>query len=227
MAALIAKYNSYEIECLQVITISRHNNPAETPVKTSPSRELLLSAEIMGKKWKIPVHTQNKVAHDVAVATLDVIKERHIDTVLMGWKGSTNTPGRIFGNVVDTIIRQATSELLLVRLGKSSNPINFKRCLVPMAGGPNSKIALKLLPPLVTFNKKLEIRLTQVFSPSTTQNDTKGLKAAKRLLVNRYKLSNKVEATPIKATSVSQGVINLVKSQGFVLVVLGASGEGM
>ena len=227
MAALIAKYNSYEIECLQVITISRHNNPAETPVKTSPSRELLLSAEIMGKKWKIPVHTQIKVAHDVAVATLDVIKERHIDTVLMGWKGSTNTPGRIFGNVVDTIIRQATSELLLVRLGKSSNPINFKRCLVPMAGGPNSKIALKLLPPLVTFNKKLEIRLTQVFSPSTTQNDTKGLKAAKRLLVNRYKLSNKVEATPIKATSVSQGVINLVKSQGFDLVVLGASGEGM
>ncbi len=227
MAALIAKYNRYEIECLQVITISRHNNPVETPVKTSPSRQLLLSAEIMGKKWKIPVHTQIKVAHEVASATLDVIKERHIDTVLMGWKGSTNTPGRIFGHAVDTIIRQATCELLLVRLGNSPNPVNFHRCLVPMAGGPNSKIALKLLPPLVTFNKKLEIRLTQVFSPSKSQTDTKGLEAAKRLLVNRYKLSNKVEAIPIEAASVSEGVINLVKSEGFDLVVLGASREGM
>jgi CIC family chloride channel protein len=227
MAAQIAKYNRYEIECLQVITISRHNNPAETPVKTSPSRQLLLSAEIMGKKWNIAVHTQIKVAHDVASATLDVIKERHIDTVLMGWKGSTNTPGRIFGNVVDTIIRQATSELLLVRLGKSPNPVNFNRCLVPMAGGPNSKIALKLLPALVTSNQKLEICLTQVFSPSKNQTDTKGLKAAKHLLVNRYKLSNKVEVTPIEATSVSEGIINLVKSEGFDLVVLGASGERM
>ncbi|AFY59034.1 chloride channel protein EriC [Rivularia sp. PCC 7116] len=226
MAAMIAKHNRYEVECLQVITISRHNKPAETPVKTAPSRKLLLSAEVIGKRWKIPVHTQIRVAHEVANATLETVKERHIDTLLMGWKGSTHTPGRIFGNVVDTIIRQATCELLLVKLGNSSNPINFKRCLVPMAGGPNSKIALKLLPALATYTQKLEIRLTQVFS-SEAQIDVKVLQAAKRLLIDRYKLSNKINAVHIKAHSVPEGIINLVKTGNFDVVVLGASGEGM
>ena len=198
IAATVAKYNDYEVECLQVITISRDNNPSETPVKTANSRGLLLSAEVMGQKWRIPVHTQIKVAHDVANATLETIKERHIDLVLMGWKGSTDTPGRIFGNIIDTLIRQATCEALLVKLGKDINKnrydissfgINFKRCLVPMAGGPNSKVALKLLPALVASNNKLEIRLTQVFSPSETQPDMKVLQAAIHQLVEKYKLS--------------------------------------
>ncbi|MEM6404957.1 MAG: universal stress protein, partial [Cyanobacteria bacterium P01_D01_bin.116] len=226
LAAIIAKNNHYEIECLQVITISRHNNPAETPVKTAPSRKLLLSAEIIGKKWNIPVHTQIRVAHEVANATLETIKERHIDTVLMGWKGSTDTPGRIFGNVIDTIIRQATCELLLVKIGNSSNFADFKRCLVPMAGGPNSKIALKLLPALISSNNELEIGLTQVFSLSE-EIDMSVLKAAEKLLINKYKLSSKIKATSIKTDSVSEGVINLVNTKGFDLVVLGASREGM
>ena len=230
LAAIIAKHNRYEIECLQVISISRHNNPAETPVKTAPSRKLLVSAEIIGKKWNIPVHTQIRVAHEVANATLETIKERHIDTVLMGWKGSTDTPGRIFGNVVDTIIRQATCELLLVKLGNSSNSANlnanFKRCLVPMAGGPNAKIALKLIPALVTSSHELEIGLTQVF-PLSQQKDMSVLKAAKQLLINKYKLSNLIKVTSIRNNSVSEGVINLVNTQGFDLVVLGASREGM
>ncbi|MEO0935611.1 MAG: universal stress protein, partial [Cyanobacteria bacterium J06641_2] len=230
LAGLIAKYNRYEIECLQVITVSRHNNPAETPVKTAPSRKLLVSAEIIGKKWNIPVHTQIRVAHEVANATLETIKERHIDTVLMGWKGSTDTPGRIFGNVVDTIIRQATCELLLVKLGNSSQSAsfsaNFKRCLVPMAGGPNSKIALKLLPALTTSVHELEIGLTQVFSLSE-ETDMSILQAAKKSLIHKYKLSNPIKITPIKNDFVSEGIINLVKAEDFDLVVLGASREGM
>ena len=228
MAATIAKSYRYEIECLQVVTISPHNNPAETPVKTTQSRRLLLSAEVMGKKWNIPVHTQIKVAHNVANATLETIKERHIDTVLMGWKGGTRTPGRIFGNVIDTIIRQATCEVMLVKLGKDiTTPLSFNRCLVPMAGGANSKTALKLLPALVDLNHKLEISLTQIFPSSETEPDTEVLKTAMHQLSDRYKLSQNIETIAITSNSVSQGIINLVKAADFDLVVLGASGQGM
>ena len=236
MAALIGKFEGYEVECLQVIVISRHSNPAETPVRTAPSRRLLLSAEVMGKKWKIPVHTQIRVAHDVANATLETIKERHIDTVIMGWKGSTDTPGRIFGNVVDTIIRQASCKVMLVKLGKkllqrrhnnASSRINFKHCLLLMAGGPNSTIALKLLPALATLNSKLEISLAKVFPQSQAEPDMKVLQVAKHQLVDIYKLSNKIKAFPIKADFVIEGVINTVKRKGVDIVVLGASREGM
>ncbi len=246
MAAAIARDRHYEIECVQVILVSRHSSPTETLVRTSKSRRLLRQAEVLAKKWEIPLHTQIRVAHDVAQAILETINERHIDLILMGWKGNTSTPGRIFGTVVDTIIRQATCDVVLVKLGHSqestvknpqsrvstkesklSTQYSFNRWLVPMAGGPNARMAIKLLPALVTLGKDPQIRLTRVFKPSELAPDMSVLEQAIRHLIRRRKLSSTVVASPVKADSVSQGVINLVKNEGYDVVVLGASREGL
>jgi CIC family chloride channel protein len=260
MAAAIARDRHYEIECVQVILISRHSSPNETQVRTANSRRLLRQAEVLAKKWEIPLHTQIRVAHDVAQAILETINERHIDLILMGWKGNTSTPGRIFGTVVDSIIRQATCDVVLVKLGHSqelkaksqqskvkgqnsalsnatsptkdpntavSPQYSFNSWLVPMAGGPNARMAIKLLPALVTLGKDPQIRLTRVFKPSELAPDMSVLEQAIRHLIRRRKLSSTVVASPVKADSVSQGVINLVKTEGFDVVVLGASREGL
>jgi CIC family chloride channel protein len=225
--------------------ISRHSSPTETPVRTTKSRRLLRLAEALGKKWKIPVHTQIRVTHDVAQAILETIKERHIDLILMGWKGSTSTPGRIFGNVVDIIIREATCDVMLVKLGamdgltdltetssdisvaKSAITPQFNRWLVPMAGGPNAWVALKLLPALVTLGNDPKVRLTRVFKPSEIEPDMTVLEEAIRQLIRRRKLGSTVFASPVKSDSVSEGLINLVKKEHYDVVVLGASREGM
>jgi CIC family chloride channel protein len=265
MAAAIARDRHYEIECLQVILVSRQRSPAETPVRTAKSRRLLRNAEVLGKKWKIPVHTQIRVTHDIAHAILETIQERHIDLILMGWKGSTSTPGRIFGDVVDTVIRQATCEMVLVKLGKTQEsiinnqrlsllhlfptpplshspsphlpippsphlplpPPQFNSWLVPMAGGPNARAAIKLLPALVTLGNDPKIRLTRVFKPSESEPDMKVLEEAIRMLVRRQKSSSTVVAAPVQADSVTEGVINLVKTEHYDVVVLGASREGL
>jgi chloride channel protein, CIC family len=227
MAAAIARDRHYEIECVQIMIVSRHSSPAETEVRTAKSRRLLREAEVMAKKWHIPLHTQIRVAHDVASSVLEAINERHIDLLLMGWKGNTDTPGRIFGNVVDTIIRQATCDVVLVKLGKSGGTTQFNRWLVPMAGGPNARMAIKLLPSLVSLGNDPQIRLTRVFKPSELEPDMTVLEQAIRHLVRRRKLSTTVIAAPVKADSVSEGVINLVKTEGYDVVVLGASREGM
>lgn len=258
MAAAIARDRHYEIECVQVMLVSRHTSPTETQVRTAKSRRLLRQAEVLAKKWHIPLHTQIRVAHDAAQAILETINEQHIDLILMGWKGSTSTPGRIFGNVVDTIIRQATCDVVLVKLGQgsrgaggqggkgaegqeeqdknsSSSPSSpsspftpqFNRWLVPMAGGPNARVAIKLLPALVTLGNEPQIRLTQVFKPSEIKPDMTVLEQAIRQLMRRRKLSNTVIAAPVQANSVAEGVINLVKTEGYDVVVLGASREGL
>ncbi|AFY33548.1 chloride channel protein [Calothrix sp. PCC 7507] len=224
MAAAIARDRHYEIECIQIMLVSRHISPSETPVRTAKSRRLLRQAEVLAKKWKIPIHTQIRVAHDVAQAILEAINERHIDLILMGWKGNTSTPGRIFGNVVDTIIRQATCEVVLVKLGSQHS---FHRWLVPMAGGPNARLAVKLLPALVTLGNDPQIRLTRVFKPAELAPDMTVLEQAISQLIRRRKLSSTVIALPVKADSVSQGIINLVKTEGYDVVVLGASREGL
>ena len=241
MAAAIARDRHYEIDCVQVILIPRHSSPSETQVRTAKSRRLLRQAEVLAKRWKIPLHTQIRVTHDVAQAVLETINEQHIDLILMGWKGSTSTPGQIFGNVVDTIIRQATCEVVLVKLGKTPqsplpliprggptfpNP-QFNRWLVPMAGGPNSPLAIKLLPALITLGNAPQIRLTQVFKPSELKPDMSISEQAIRQLMRRRKLSSTVVALPVQANSVAEGVINLVQTEGYDVVVLGASREGL
>ncbi|MDZ8030768.1 chloride channel protein [Nostoc sp. DedSLP04] len=258
MAAAIARDRHYEIDCVQVMLIPRHSSPSETQVRTAKSRRLLRQAEVLAKKWKIPLHTQIRVTHDVAQAILETINEQHIDLILMGWKGNTSTPGRIFGSVVDTIIRQATCEVVLVKLGKTPQPPlpliprggptipnphyplspegappspipspQFNRWLVPVAGGPNSPLAIKLLPALITLGNDPKIRLTQVFKPSELKPDMSISEQAIRRLMRRRKLSSTVVALPIQANSVAEGVINLVETEGYDVVVLGASREGL
>ncbi|HLO87943.1 MAG TPA: chloride channel protein [Nostocaceae cyanobacterium] len=255
MAAAIARDRHYEIECVQVILVSRHSSPSETQVRTAKSRRLLRQAETLARKWQIPLHTQIRVAHDVAQAILETINEQHIDLILMGWKGNTSTPGRIFGNVVDTVIRQAACDVVLVKLGNhlpgkltphfpispvlstQHLPLNqslqiptqhsFNRWLVPMAGGPNARIAIKLLPALVTLGEDPEIRLTQVFKPSEIKPDLSVLEQSIRQLMRHRNLHSTVVAKPVQADSVSEGVINLVKTDGYDVVVLGASREGL
>ncbi|MBE9016928.1 universal stress protein, partial [Chroococcidiopsidales cyanobacterium LEGE 13417] len=167
-----------------------------------------------------------------------------IDILLMGWKGNTITPGRIFGNVVDTLIRQAPCDVVLVKFGEESGvgrggfpnpPVresefripNYDRWLVPMAGGPNAKVAIKLLPPLVSLGEQPEIHLCQVFESKEAKPDLSVLQQAIRYLVKYRQLSGKVTAVPVVSSSVADGLINLVKSEDFDVVVLGASREGM
>jgi chloride channel protein, CIC family len=239
LAAAIARDRDYEIECLQVIPISRSNNPAQTSVKTTRSRRLLRMAEKLGRDWEIPVHTQIRVSHDAAQAILETIKERHINLIFMGWKAEPPTsPGRVFGSIIDTLIRQAPCDLVLVKLGHRNEiqddgntvascplPVAWKHWLVPIAGGPNSSYALQLLPTLATLADKPMLKVVQVFPPSTRVPDTTGLDKATYFL--NHKLPCNVVAIPIRSYSVSEAVTHLAHADQCDVVVLGASREGL
>ncbi|WP_341731286.1 chloride channel protein [Microcoleus sp. EPA2] len=115
LAATIARDRNYELECVQIMLVPRNSSPSETAVRTTKGRRLLQQAERIARHWDVPLHTQIRVSHDVAYAILETIRERHIDLILMGWQGETSTTGRIFGDVVDTVIRQAGCEVILVK----------------------------------------------------------------------------------------------------------------
>ncbi|MGF1499189.1 MAG: chloride channel protein [Elainellaceae cyanobacterium] len=223
LAAAIARDRHYEIECLQVITVPRSYSPAETAVATAASRRLLEEAEQLGQEWQLPIHTQIRVAHDVAQATLEMIKERHIDQMIMGWRGKTKTPGRVFGSVVDTLIRQAPCGVVVVRL--NLNP-TFEQWLVPVAGGPNSRQALKLMPALVTLSKSPEVKVCQVFpSMESALDPMTPLQRATNQL--NQQLTCPVIGRPAWGTSISDTVLNLAWKEQSDVIVIGASREGL
>jgi CIC family chloride channel protein len=233
MAAAIAHDRHYELECLQVILVPRYQSPAETSVSTTISRRLLKHASRLGEKWQIPVHTQVRVTHDIAHTILEVIKERHIDLIVMGWKGVTTTPGRVFGSVVDTMIRQASCDVILIKFGSGEyrgshqKLKNFPcdRWLVPTAGGPNSRQAIRLLPALTQLAHRPEICLCQVHYPDRNLPDAAALDDAMTYLGTR--LNCPVALTSVCANSVSEAVIDLAQTDQCDVIVLGATREGL
>ncbi|MBC7971690.1 MAG: chloride channel protein [Verrucomicrobia bacterium] len=245
LAFAIAQERHYEVECLQVILVPRHSSPAEVAVNTTLSRRLLKQAVRQGNARGILVHTQIRAAQSIEKAILETIADRHIDLLLMGWKGKTSTPGRIFGDVVDTMIRQASCDVVLVKLveGFGAAPLNavdptaappsadgthvvgLNRWLVPIAGGPNSQHALKLLPALVTLSQKPEIRLCQVFPHSEAAFNQDLLEEDASFL--RQQLQTSVMTLPVCASSVSEAVVDMAQKDQCDVIVVGASREGL
>ncbi|MGB5770979.1 MAG: universal stress protein, partial [Crocosphaera sp.] len=233
IGAAIAQQENQEIECLQIITVPKHSDPAQTPVITQHSRQLLQRAERLGRQYNLPVHTQIRIAHDIAQAILDTIRERHINLMVLEWKGNTQTPGAIFGPVVDILIRKAPCELVLVKLGQGTEayPQELDKnatWLIPIAGGPNAKRALELLPGLTQlYNRSRSpiIWLCQVFSPDKPTPNYQSLEARAKLL--KEKLDRPVIPLPIRSQSVADAIVHLASAEGCDVVMLGVSREGL
>jgi CIC family chloride channel protein len=222
LAIAIARDRQYELECLQVITIPRSNAPDETPVRLTQSRKLLRHAERLARDWNVPLHTEIRVAHDASQAILETINTRHIDLTLMGWKGTTATPGRVFGATVDTLIRQAPCEVVLVKLG--DRPQQMNNWLIPIAGGPNSLAALQLLPALLTLSEHPTVNICQIFLPDSSVDDSL-LKQVVSSLQEQFKYP--VYAHTILSTAVVDAVDQLANTTYGDVIMLGASRESL
>jgi chloride channel protein, CIC family len=225
-AIAIARERDYEIECLQVIVVPRHLSPAEVLVSTTISRRLLKKAVQQAAVWDVPVHVQVRTTHSIAAAILETIRDRHINLLVMGWKGSTSTPGRVFGDTVDTTIRQAACDVVLIKMGTAPfRATQTSRWLLPIAGGPNAQYAVKLLPALASLSQQPEVRLCQVYHPSTTNYDARSLKNNAAFL--QAALSGTVMVTPVCSPSVADAIIDMAQNDQCDVIVLGASREGL
>lgn len=233
VAMAIARYQKYEIECLQIIPVPNYVYPAQAKVDTLSSRRLMQNLETWGLRENIPVHTQVRIATNVAEAILEAINQEHINLLLMGWKGNSSSPEQIFGSVVDTLIKRASCELMLVKLGKSSHtfPYNLapdSKWLMPTAGGNNIKKAVAILPALASLyptTEHLSLDLCQVYTPTRGKPALYNFKKTTNLIKNRLNFA--VKPLLIRSYSVSEAIIQLTRKQKYSLTILGASNEGL
>ncbi len=233
IAATMARDYQYELDCLQVIQIPKHKFPNETIVNDSQSRDLMGKIERFGRRFKVLINTQIRVGHDPVNAILEAIEERHIDILLMGWKGSTSNQEAIFSSIVDRLINQAKCKLILVKFGKENHgyPHNVSqktRWIIPMGGGPNVQEAITLIPCLTTLyniRNNPELWLCKVANPSQTKPDTEELERASNLLKDLVNLP--IKSISIRSYSVSDAIIHLVNSNVCDLVLMGTSREGL
>ena len=230
IAGAVAKYHQYEIEFLRIICVPQHIDPPQAKVDTARHRQLMAQLEAWGKTTAIPVHTQVRVATNISEAILEVISRKHIDLLLMGWKGETSGIESIFGNVVDSLIKEAPCELMLVKLGQSSRAFpklirQQPKWLIPTTGGDRINKLLTIVPALSNlYFPPPKLHLCQIHLPQNHPRDRDFMEVG-----NLLKDKTNLAITPllIPAYSVSETIIKLIRSQQYSLVILGASNEGL
>ncbi len=234
VAIAIATDRNYEIECLCVLVVPRDRDPSRTPVAATQAHGLLRKARRYGRERNIPVHAQIRVAHDPAPAILEATRDRHIDTIVMGWKGNAPTAGRLFGSVVDTLLQQAPCSVAVVKLPHrirqrpDNAHLTIERWLVPISGGPNTQQALAFLPGLARLGYAPEFRLCQVFHDADTEQDVLALEAiAESLNAKMQPICGRASAIAICAPSVPEAIADLTERFCIEGIVLGASRESL
>lgn len=230
VAIAIAHEHRYELECVYVNVVPKHSIPDQTPVSLKDGKQLFETAIQLARAWDIPLHTQILVAQDCASAILDTIRDRHIDILLLGWKGSTSTPGRIFGNAVDTLIQKAPCDVVMVKIGNSPQAYPNNRYLstnwiIPVGGGPNVERAIELLGAFKKLTLSPHIWLCTVYSPKAATPDMADLDRLATQIETQLDID--VMPLPIRAQSVSTAIIHLARTEACDVIVLGASREGM
>lgn len=233
LAGAIAAEHRYELECIHIFPVARSQSPSETTVDWTHHLPLLQQAQRIGQAYGVPVHTQIRLAHDVAYTLLETIKERHINLILMGWQRQKNTPGRIFGTVVDTLIRQAPCHVVLVR---PTETMGLHRWLMPVAGGPNAAKALELLPALVKMAQPERLHLCHVQPPPAAETNSCPLPVVspetdsclnQAIAQLSPKLQRQVKLLNLVSEHVADTVIKAAQDTESDVILLGASREGM
>jgi CIC family chloride channel protein len=192
----------------------------------------MLKMERLGRQHQIPVHTQIRIAQNVATAIVETVTQRRIKLVLMGWKGVKHSSDFLFSSVVDTLIKQVTCDLVLVKLGHQPYAYphrvdRFSHWLIPTAGGVNIPRALQLLPALVSVadaSYPPNLELCRIYPPGKPP-DQNAIGELKRKLQQQLRLL--VISTMIPARSVSEALIHLALAKEYSLIIIGASQESL
>lgn len=216
MSRSFAHFRQGELELLNLIKVSRKIPPNQVWVNPIPGRELLQKAEALVQQEDIPVHTQLRTTHNFSEAILEVIEERKISLLVMGWKGTKNViTGRLFGNLAEKIVRRAPCDVVFIKPKEDAKLTDLsasQRWLIPIAfQEEKAEKLLDLLPQLSAFAHDPNFILCPVDQsapiPEITSKWSKKLQAP-------------VQSIPISAQSRENGVLQLAREKECDVIVL-------
>jgi nucleotide-binding universal stress UspA family protein len=141
IGAILANDQGGELLALNVVEVPPQLTLGEGRLFLKEGRANLDEVIRQAKKRDVPVHTIIRLGRTTHEAVTKTALENASDLIVLGWPGYTSTAGRLFGSVIDPIIDNPPADVALVRV-RQRRPI--RSVLVPIAGGPNGRKAVRL-----------------------------------------------------------------------------------
>ncbi|MEO1517334.1 MAG: amino acid permease [Bacteroidota bacterium] len=224
IAASIARERDGELLLIKVVKL-----PNQLPL-TSYDDSLLEKEQLMVNKARqyaetlnIPTHTLIRIGYNVARAILETASENHCRLIVLGWKGSTGSQERILGNITDTVVSYAQTDIMLVKL-VGDQPI--RRILLPTAGGEHAQCAEQYAHDLVHADGG-HLTACQVVKTNASQSDIQQSQETLDQSLVRIQARDSIALNKelIKSDDVVGGIIQAAEQ--YDAVMIGAAGKSM
>ncbi len=221
IGAILAQANGGDVLALHVVRVPPQLTLGEGRLLLKGGRSYLETVIQQAKAREVPVHTIIRLGRNVAEAVRKTVDENASNLVVLGWPGYTNTAGRLYGSVIDPVVDDPPTDIAVVRY-RARRPI--RAVLVPVAGGPNGRRAVKMATIMAMAGEDGPARVTLLhIVPIGARNGT--LVRAQQVIDYSLEGINyeHIEPRIVEGTNVVDTVLR--ESVGYDLIVLGATNE--
>ncbi len=222
LAAPIAQQYGGEVFALHVVRVPQQLELSSGRAFLKYGRPLLEEVINIGQEYDVPVRTQIRLGRHIGRSILEAARSRDADLIMLGWPGSTDSPERAFGSVIDLISASPPCDIAMVRLQRGGLP---KRFLVPVSNGENTQLALDIALAQADYatsqGEEVEVVALHLVSSGS---DPKDIEETQRRLIDGLTLGDlPVELRVMPSDDIVEDILNY--SEGFDEIVIGASEE--
>ncbi len=221
IGALLAKERRGEVLALNVIKVPSTLQLSDGRLFLKERRPILEGVIAEAKELDVPVHTMLRLGRSVPEAIIRTVAENASDLLLFGWPGTSGSNEQLFGSVIDHVIANPPTDIAVLR---SRSYARLRRILVPVAGGPNGRLALTTAIALArNAPQECAVVLLHVTLPGTDET------AAKARAENAFRRAyegndyDSIEKRTLVASTPLEGI--LTAATDCDMVVIGASSE--
>jgi amino acid transporter/nucleotide-binding universal stress UspA family protein len=226
--SIIAKHNNGEVLAMHVIQVPSQLTLSEGRIFLKERRPFLEAVIDQAKQRDVHVHTLMRLGRSVADAIQKTVFENASDLLLLGAPGSEKDSTK-YGSVLHPLLNDPPCDVAVVKY-REKCPI--KRIIVPIGGGVNSRLAVRLATQFgySAEDEPAEIILLNVIPENAGENQ----KVRASQIIHRSREGfdyPKFTETLIEGSSIVNTVLNFAKGNETTpaadLIVIGATEERM
>ncbi len=221
IGAIIASDQGGEVLALHVVQVPQQLSLTDGRIFLKESRPLLDEAISWAKERDVAVHTIIRLGRKVSEAIRLTAGENATDLMVLGWPGYTNSSGSLFGSVIDPIVDNPPTDVVVVRY-RPWRPL--KKILVPVTGGLNSRLALKLAVSMANAESQEDVSLSILHVLPLGSNHRAEVVGQRALEASQEGVEYDHIGT-IMVQSDDRAAAILDVAEGYDLIVIGASEE--
>tara|TARA_B100000959_G_C14993659_1_gene629156 strand:+ start:1229 stop:3499 length:2271 start_codon:yes stop_codon:yes gene_type:complete len=221
LGSILAKEHDGEVLALHVVKVPRQLQLNDGRLFLRERRPYIDKVIEQSRVLDVPVHSMIRLGRSISDAILKTVQENKSDVALFGWPGSTGSRDQMFGSVIDRIASNPPTDIAILRHRPYEE---LQSILVPVAGGPNSRLAVSLA--IALARNTPESTKVVLLHISLSRTNPKGAEARAQNAFRRategrrYEL---IEKRILTSDSPAAGILEV--SEDCDMIVIGATKE--